>query len=264
MEEYRLWKMTWPEIADHLKKTDIVLIPVGSIEQHGHHMPIDTDVFISTRICELCAKDCQEEGIWIPVGSPVNYAVSWYHMNFPGTVDIPQRLFIDYVISICRSFYKHGFKKIVLVNSHGGNSGALTVVSNLLHQEFGHRVYTARWREMAGDIVKDIETGGIHADQVETSVALALGQRVKMDLAIKEAFDRYKVLSKSGNAVSQMVKYDAHHKGPFVNVSMDQVNEISESGVVGDATKATEELGEKIVFNIVKHLKRLCIDLNIK
>jgi len=264
MEEFRLWRMTWPEIADRIKDTDIVLIPVGSMEQHGYHMPLDTDVFISTRICELSAERCREEGVWVPVASPVNYGVSWYHMSFAGTVDIPQRLFIDYIVAIGKCLYRHGFKQLIWMNSHGGNSAALTVASNILHKDTGNRVYIARWRELAHDIIKDISTGGIHADQIETSVAQALGQRVEMDHATKEGFDRYQTLMKKGIPVSDIVKYDAHHKGAFAAVSMDYINEISESGVVGDATNASELLGKKVIDCVTEKVKKLCMDLDSK
>lgn len=261
MKEYRLWRMTWPEVQQCLESTCTVLVPVGAIEQHGPHMPLDTDVFISQNICELSAKACQEKQVFVPVASPITYAVSWYHMNFPGTVSIPQRLFIDYVYEICKCLNSHGFKKIILVNSHGGNSEALTVASNLLHENLGERIYIARWREMASDIVKEIDTGGIHCDEIETSLALALGQRVEMQLAGKEAFNRYETLSKKGRAVSKLVKYDAHHKGPFINVSRDYINEISDSGIVGDASKATKDLGERILKKVVAHLTQVCVDL---
>lgn len=264
MKQYKLWKMTWNEVKDALTKTDVVLIPVGSIEQHGLHMPLDTDVVISQRLSERCAEVCQKEGTYVTVAKPINYGVAWYHMDFPGTVAISQKVFIDYVIEICGSLYKHGFKKIILVNAHGGNSGALTVASNLLHEKLRERVYVARWREMAGEVLKDIKTGGIHADQVETSLALALGHDVRMDLANNEAFNRYEVLKDKGKTVSTAVKYDGLHKGPFVNVSMDYIEEISESGIVGDASQANIEFGNLVLEGTLKTLKTLCKDLSAK
>jgi creatinine amidohydrolase len=262
MKPYKMWKMTWPEISEALKETEIVLVPVGSVEQHGYHMPLETDVFLSQRICELCAEACQEQGTYVAVANPINYGVAWYHMEFPGTVSISQKLFIDYVFEVCSSLYKHGFKKIILVNSHGGNHGALTVVSNLLHEVLGERVYVARWREMAADLVKDIVTGGIHADDVETSLALAAGLDVRMDMLVNEAFNRYEVLKDKGKQVSTVVKYDALHKGPFVAVSMDYIKEISDSGVVGDATKANLELGQAVLSRAIQTLTKVCVDLS--
>jgi creatinine amidohydrolase/Fe(II)-dependent formamide hydrolase-like protein len=120
----------------------------------------------------------------------------------------------------------------------------------------------AQWWELAGDLIKEMMTSGvIHAEQAETSLALALGQRALMDKASRDAFERSKAVLEHGHTWSRHAKYDAMFKGGFVNPPMDKIEEISESGVVGDATRANAEEGRRILDTVVTRLVEVCDDL---
>jgi creatinine amidohydrolase/Fe(II)-dependent formamide hydrolase-like protein len=262
LTEHRLGKLTWKEASREAKSADAVLVPVGSTEQHGLHMPLDTDAFIAGNWCELTALEAQKRGLTVLVAPTLNFGVSWYHKNFSGSVWLSPELFISTVVEICRSLTKHGFSRKVIVNCHGGNAAALLVAINRLYDETRERVLLAQWWELASDILKEMMVSGlIHSDEAETSLALALGQRVTMDKATRDAFDRGKTVSERGYAWSRHAKYDATFKGGFVNPPMDLIDEISESGVVGDATKATAEKGRKILDTLVTRLVDVCEDL---
>ena len=262
MNEHRLGKLTWEESAKIAKSADALLIPIGSTEQHGRHMPLDTDAFLATHWSELTAIEAQKRGLSVLVLPTLNFGVSWYHRNFSGSVWLSPGLFIDVVVEMCKSLTRHGFTRKVIVNCHGGNAATLTVAINRFYDESGERILLAQWWELASDILKELMVSGLlHAEEAETSLALALGQRVLMEKASKQAFDRGKTVLERGYAWSRYAKYDAMFKGGFVNPPMDMIDEISQSGVVGDATLATEEKGKKILNTLVTRLVEVCQDL---
>ena len=99
----------------------------------------------------------------------------------------------------------------------------------------------------SGDVVGTVEGPGIHAEEAETSIALAVGQRVLMEEATSEAWDRGEAVREAGHTWSSLGKYSLTAKGPGVTVPMDMLRDITESGVVGDARRATPELGQRII-----------------
>jgi creatinine amidohydrolase len=262
LTEHRLGKLTWEESARLARSADAVLFPIGATEQHGRHMPLDTDAFVATTWSEAAAIEAQKRGLTVLVAPTLNFGVSWYHRNFSGSVWLSPNVFIDVVVEVCKSLSKHGFTRKVIVNCHGGNAAALAVAINRIYDETGERVLLANWWELASDVVKEMMVSGvIHAEESETSVALALGQRVVMNKATRRAFDRGKTVRERGYLWSRHAKCDATFKGGFVNPPMDMIDDISDSGVVGDATLATEEKGKKIVNALVSRLVEVCEDL---
>jgi creatinine amidohydrolase len=261
LEEYRLWRMTWKEVADIAEDTAAVLVPVGSIEQHGYHIPLDCDIYTSTYICEKVAERAHKEDVTVLVAPPINFGVSWYHMNFPGTISVTPETFIDVLMQICKSLSRHGFRRKVIVNSHGGNAATLQVFINKFYDETGEKVYLCQWWEIANDKLKDVDTPMVHVEEAETALALAIGERVLMDKATRDAFDRRAALRERGHAAYDIVKYDARHRGPYINPPMDMIHDISESGVVGDATKGNIEKGKEILEATVERLTDFCKQL---
>jgi creatinine amidohydrolase len=260
--EYRLWKLTWEEAADRAKAGAVVLLPLGTTEQHGRHLPLDTDAYIAEHLCERIALEAQKRGVTVLVAPVLSYGVSWYHRHFAGTMWLSPELFIQTVIELCKSLSHHGFTRKVLVNCHGGNAATLTVAINRFYDETGERVLLAQWWELGGDLIKEMMTSGvIHAEEAETSLALALGQRALMDKASRDAFERSNAVREHGHPWSRHAKYDAMFKGGFVNPPMDKIEEISESGVVGDATRANAEEGRRILETVVTRLVEVCEDL---
>jgi creatinine amidohydrolase len=225
-------------------------------------MPLDTDAFVASNWSDLAAIEAGKRGLTVLVLPTLNFGVSWYHRNFSGSVWLSPDLFIDVVVEICKSLTKHGYKRKVIVNCHGGNAAALTVAINRLYDVTGERVLLAQWWELASDVLKEMMVSGlIHAEEAETSLALALGQRVLMEKASRDAFDRSKTVLERGYAWSRYAKYDATFKGGFVNPPMDMIDEISQSGVVGDATRASEEKGKEILSTLITRLVEVCEDL---
>lgn len=260
--EWDLAKLTWPEAKQAAADAGAILVPIGSFEQHGHHTPMDVDTVIARSLAERAARTVQDRGGYVVVGPSVNLGVSWYHMDFAGTVSLDATLFIEVVRQVCRCLHRHGFRNLVLLNAHGGNFAALNVATTLIRDELRANVYHVSYWELATDVTGRTDDGLVHAGEVETSVCLALGMTVHMDLATREAADRRETLASLGQPTSSYVRYDAHHRGPSVNISMHHIAEFSASGVVGDATLARQELGEEMIRVVVDRLTEFLMDIS--
>jgi creatinine amidohydrolase len=255
MTEHFLERMTWPEVeAVRAAGVDAVLIPIGSTEQHGRHMPLDTDCLIARELCRLAAEAAEEKGVRLLVAPTLNVTLSWYHMQFPGTVKLSTTTFLTVFREVCDSLAHHGFERLIAVNGHGGNIAALTVAVNHTMETTGRRVFLVQWWDLAADILAEIEGPMIHAEEAETSIALALGQRVIESEACRDAYDRGETVRAAGLPWTSFGKYGLTHKGPGVVVPMDMLRDITVSGVVGDATKARRETGERVVAALVPRM----------
>lgn len=122
--------MTWPDVEALLKKTDMVIIPVASLEQHGRHGPIGTDYLNGTEKALLVAQ--QTDVLVAPIMLPGN---SPYHMEFPGTITLPQTLIQEVYFQAAESLIKHGFRRLIFLNAHGGNAATTQFIVDRINQE---------------------------------------------------------------------------------------------------------------------------------
>jgi creatinine amidohydrolase len=122
--------MTRPEVEDLLTRTDMVIIPVASLEQHGLHLPIGTDFLNGLERAKLIAQrtDVLVAPILFPGNSP-------YHMGFAGTVTLPAETIQKVYFEAAQSLIRHGFKRFLLLNSHGGNQIITRYVADRINQE---------------------------------------------------------------------------------------------------------------------------------
>jgi creatinine amidohydrolase len=250
-KEYLLARMTWPEVEERLKECDIALVPLGSTEQHGPALPVSTDHYIATQFAYKAA-----EMIWekhkVVVTPTVTFGFSPHHMEFKGTITLSELTLSSMIADICHSLAQHGFKRIVLVNGHGGNE---TAISNAMHDMHGNidaKVYHVNWYGLVGDKIKEVVTPpAYHACDMETSVAWFLGQRVLEDKRVDEPG---KVL------VPGFVIPDMLAPPPKAAVSYN-FKEITDSGVVGYSTKATKEKGKLIADAVLERLVNFIIEI---
>ena len=121
--------MTWPEVQDLLRRTDMVIMPVASLEQHGLHLPIGTDYLNGLERAKLIAQrtDVLVAPVLLPGNSP-------YHMEFPGTVSLPAELIQEVYFQAARSLMRHGFRRFLILNSHGGNQ----IISRYIADRINH------------------------------------------------------------------------------------------------------------------------------
>ncbi len=110
--------MTWPAVAALAKDTPVV-IPIAALEQHGHHLPVYTDSLLVGEIARRAETQLQSRALFTPVMWLGNSA---HHLDFAGTMSAGPRTYIDLLVDMIENFVTHGFRRIVLVNGHGGNN----------------------------------------------------------------------------------------------------------------------------------------------
>lgn len=241
-----LENLTWPEVKVLNLSDKVVLFPLGSFEQHGHHLPLTTDTDIVTGIVRRLEKERAEKILCLPTLWPGH---STHHLFFPGTLSVSQMPYINMVIELCRSIAGMGAEKIFLLNGHGGNDIPVKAALRELKTEFPKLqfVFASYWTLAAKTIqsVRESEIGGLgHACEMETSVMLYLHpDRVKMNLAKPDGRIRFQDAYR---------KSDMMHGRPIYLV--DEFNEISESGTVGFPQMASAEKGKKFVTGIVQEV----------
>jgi creatinine amidohydrolase len=172
--------------------------------------------------------------------------------------------FLQVFREVCDSLAHHGFEHLVAVNGHGGNIAALTVAVNHYFETTGRRAFLVQWWDLAADVLADVEGPMIHAEEAETSLAMALGQRVLAEKAARDAYDRGQAVREAGFPWTSLGQYGMRHAGPKVVVPMDMLRDITASGVVGDATRASAELGERMVSAVVPRIVQVCKEMTGK
>ena len=182
-----LWgELNWPEAQERFQQVDIALLPVGSIEQHGPHLPLDTDAFDANYLALRVAEACSDPK---PLVLPnISYGVSYHHDEFKGTISISNDALAKLVYDIGMSVSQNGIKKLVIINAHGGNSPALNHAAQMINRDAHIFVCVDTGETSDVDIYALVETpNDVHAGEIETSTSLAIRPHlVKMDQARRE------------------------------------------------------------------------------
>lgn len=247
-EKFRYDHYTWTEIRELVKKQPVVVLPVGSVEDHGPHLPLDTDHFLITAICEEAARRIPDEMLLLP---PVYYGFEDHHMDFPGTITIRPAHLEAFVLDITVSVARHGFTKILLADGHGSNMPILEMVARKTVLETDALCAAFIWPSLILDVLREIREseypGGMaHACELETSVYLWLNpDAVQMDKAVKEINEH----------PSKFHWQDLMGGGPLK--FMDWWSRISKTGIVGDPTLASAEKGKRCFEACVERLIEL-------
>ena len=244
---YLMGELTWLEARERLKEVDMVLLPVGSIEQHGSHLPLDTDAFDAEYLAQQVAAACSEpKPLVLPL---ISYGVSYHHDDFTGTMSITNETLSRLVYEIGMSAARNGFNKIVIINGHGGNVPSLKFAAQMINRDAHIFVCVDTGETSDPDVLDLAETpNDVHAGEIETSVSLAIRPYlVKLDRA---------------------KKYVPKFSSRYLNFSSKRSVEwyartakISRNGVLGDPSKASKEKGEKMWAIMVKNLVELVEDL---
>jgi creatinine amidohydrolase len=156
--------MTWWEVRDAAHAKRVAVLPVATHEDHGPHLPVDTDVVLCTGICEAAVAQIPEEAVLAPA---VTHGYSPHHMDFHGTLTIAWDTFVRYVKDVCCSLAHHGFERILIVNGHGSNASPLDLAARLSVLEYEGKILCAsvshwdlRRARQVGKEVRESEYGG--------------------------------------------------------------------------------------------------------
>jgi creatinine amidohydrolase len=187
----RYERLTWREVRRAAAEDRVALIPVATLEDHGPHLPIDTDLRIVAEICERVADDMSDQVVLLP---PVPHGYSPHHMDFPGPVTIGWQTFTEYCADVGRSLARHGFRRLLYLNGHGSNQNLVEMAARLVmldHPEVlaAAAFYLASPAGLATvERVRSSGRGGMgHACELETSIYLAIDpEAVDMALAVDE------------------------------------------------------------------------------
>ena len=237
---------------DALDRSLPVVVPFAAIEQHGPHLPIGTDTFITDGILRRAEEHSSEPFLVLPVAA---YGSSAHHMPFCGTVTLASRTFLDVARDLVASFVEHGFTRFVLFNGHGGNQAHLNVAVQECRLQYRQiRIVHATYWNCAAEAfasIRESSPGGMgHACEMETSVMLALHpDLVRMDLAEASPLRRRCDLD-----AADML--DSGSVGQFRFWP-----EMSTSGVLGDPTTASAAKGEQFLDAAARGLLTVLTEL---
>ena len=239
-------EMTWKEVEDFLKKSDICIVSTGAIEQHGHHLPLGCDTYIINKISLSTAQKLMEEDIWVLVGPTIQFGVNPEAMNFPGSIQIHPQTLKLLIKDICLSLKAHGVRKILLLQGHDGNIPAMEMATQELMIETGLDVACVNWLlPILVEQKKFLQVQGIdgHAGAFETSRALAtVPHLVKMDKAIPYYPNEFK--KKIYMSEPPLLGGSVYHP---IAAKSTTYNPAKQPGNDGDPHKATKEIGEQLL-----------------
>lgn len=229
MYKIKFEENTYQELKKAISKNVIVLLPVGQIEEHGLHLPLKTDVFIAEKICEKISEISKIPVIVMPA---ICYGYSTKEVKrWSGCPGVKIETFINYVYDICISIIEMGFKKIVIVSSHGNHTGALEIVVRKIADDTGVYIALTIPTVIAKDRINNILEkgwrGSCHGGEYETSLMLYLDEKsVKKNkltdedgLRINKSFYPGKVfistwgLQKSKTGIYGLPNYASKEKG---------------------------------------------------
>lgn len=242
-----LAELTWPEAERRFQETDVALLPVGAIEQHGPHLPLDTDAWDADWLARRVAASCSDpKPLVLPL---IPYGVSYHHEDFAGTLSLRNETMAQLIYDVGLGAARCGITKLVIINGHGGNGPALAFAAQMINRDA--RIFTCVESGETSDV--DINAmaetdNDVHAGEIETSTTLALRpELVRMDRArasVPGFSSRF--LDFSNQRAVDWNAYTAR---------------ISPSGVMGDPTKATADKGRRMWDVMVRNLVEFIEDL---
>jgi len=214
-----------PDLRKKIKqKKQIAIIPVGSIEQHGPHLPISTDSDIVTEISLRFSEKIN--GILLPT---INYGISDEHFPF-FNLSVKKSTLSKMLDDICESLIKNGISRILIINGHYGNLESLKGFERKKKKNRKIRVLSY-WKYMDREFD--------HAGNVETSIMLAISKNVKM----RNAKKGFQTVGMSKQEISKINK-----------LAQKSFPKVTGNGVWGDPTKSSAKLGRKIINEVVNNL----------
>lgn len=246
MPKYRYEELTWPEVREAVAQNRVAVLPVGTTEQHGPHLPLVTDVLTASEMSRLAVERIPEEAVLLPA---VYYSFNEHHMDFPGTIAVEGETIIRYVTEIGTSLARHGFRKILIVNGHGSNVPFLDIAARNITNTTAAVAAMASWwslipKELIVKLRESEYPGGMaHGCELETSVLLHLRpDLVQMDKAQKDiSFQR-----------TEFFYWDLQNPSPIF--FQEWFSRYSKTGTVGDPTKASAAKGAAFTGAVVERM----------
>ncbi len=243
-----------PNLPPAARRDWIAVLPLGAHEQHGPHLPFETDTLIVEGIVNrlIAALPADLPATFLPV-EPVGYSVE--HMDVPRTRSLDYDEAVARWLGIAEDLSRQGIRKFVMLNAHGGNSPLMTVVATEARVRFEMLAVATSWTRFGlpeGVIAPEEKAIGIHGGEIETSVMLALHpDRVDMT----QAADFPSRQSDYAARFTHLRAYGPHAFGW-------KMSDLNPQGVTGNAAAATAGKGEKLIAHAVSGLIELLGDVH--
>jgi creatinine amidohydrolase len=236
MTEVEWWRLKAADINALAARGAVAIVPVGSTEQHGPHLPTQVDALLAGEVARRAAREVSGR-MPVVVTPPVWTGLAEHHMGLGATISIDFATFAALLRGIVGSLHRQRFRRILLLNGHGGNIAALTVIVNDLAVAFGAPIATAADWQLAG-----AEFGAIlerqrtvrHACEAETSMLLALAPEL-VDMAAAA-----NAVGPTSPELAEVAGTDAVHRYRAFSAR-------TSHGVIGDPRAATREKGEALL-----------------
>lgn len=233
--EIEWMKLTFAELNARAAADALVIVPVASLEQHGPHLATGVDIVCATGVAHAIARRMVTAGQGVVVTPCVWTGLAEHHVPFGGTVTLDYAAFAAVLKGVVRSAGRAGFKRVMLLNGHGGNAEAVAVVGGECQTEFGLKCVAGTYWHLAGDAFAPIlerQSNVLHACEAETSMVMKL---------LPEAVRTDRLPDAHG-------PHSTRPEGqPAAMIRRRSFKEITPSGVVGDARSATAAKGEALL-----------------
>ena len=239
------WELTQPEIAAQFMKNPLVILPAGSVEQHGPHLPTGTDIFAANVIAHAVAE--RMDGLVLP-GGPLG--VTPLHIPFEGTITLTPDTYMRVVTETCVSTARRGAKYLLILNWHEGNIPSLAIAAESLHRDYGMTVLTVQACYVAADLYGQ-ECGGLtHGGEIEALAVLAY----RPDLVHLDRID-------SSSDHSHGRKWDKLRRTRSYQPVLTDIRSIAPTGWYGSPEHATVEKAKRMLDAIADAIAKEATDI---
>jgi creatinine amidohydrolase len=238
-------ELTQPEIAAQLKANPLVILPAGSVEQHGPHLPTGTDTFAANVISAAVAE--RMDGLVLPA---TPFGVTPMHMPFEGTITFTPDTYMRVVTETCVSTAKHGAKRLLILNWHEGNIPSLAIAAESLHRDHGMSVLTVQACYVAEELYGKTCNGLTHGGEIEALAVLAF----RPELVHLDRID-YSSDHSHGH------KWDKLRRTRSYQPVLTDIRTIAATGWFGSPQHATAEKGARMLAEVADAIVREATDI---
>jgi creatinine amidohydrolase len=250
-----LRELTWEDAKARAAENPTILFPAGSIEQHGPHLAVETDSRLVWEVAWRAAERVADR-INILVTPPLEFGYSTHHREFPGTMTLNGTTYMAVVVELCESLLRNGFRRIFILNGHGGNSDPINMAVRAIRDTHDDvLVGTAAYWSIASQALsqaRESPIGGMsHACELEASMMWHLRPELVKPDRFRKCITRWR---------SPLVRDDLLDSG-HIKLAF-HFPDVTSQGFQGDPTLASREKGEKFLGLIVDEVARFLIDFS--
>jgi len=242
--------LTWEEFRDAVKEKTVLVIPMGSTELEGVHLPLGVDTIVAD---EVAGRLKGEEGVLVCPSLPVGYS-RWFN-PFPGTISLEHDTLTKVLIEYCSCLIRHGASRLVFLNAHRGNNSCIEAASRILIADHPVRIGMLSVWKLANDLTSGsglVKEGKFtHAGEIMTSLILA----TRPDTVRRDRMEADQVQSPAGSAFKVNNSLGETSFRGSVQIVYQDIRDVTQTGVMGDPTTATADKGEEILRVIADYVK---------